>query len=145
MSDSQHNSQQDEKKGEKQDDKQKGNEGAKNQQLFLSLVTSMQMGAMYQLGKIASPISGKIERDLRQAQNTIDLLAMLQARTEGNLAADESEYLRRIISELRLNYIDESAKPDTPEESEDSTEESKGAGASNETLADSADKSTTSE
>ncbi|MCH7879676.1 MAG: DUF1844 domain-containing protein, partial [candidate division Zixibacteria bacterium] len=141
MSDLQHNSQQD----DKQDDKQNSNEGAKNQHLFLSLVTSMQMGAMYQLGKIASPISGKIERDLRQAQNTIDLLAMLQARTEGNLAADESEHLRRIISELRLNYIDESAKPDAPEESEDSTEESKGASASNETFADSADKSTTSE
>lgn len=95
-----------------------------NKQLFLSLVTSMQMGAMYQLGKVASPISGKVERDLRQAQYTIDLLAMLQARTEGNLASEESENLRRIVSELRLNFIDESAKPDPEEVSAESGAES---------------------
>lgn len=132
MTDSQKDGQQE----AKQNGPQNGSEDSKNQQLFLSLVTSMHMGAMYQLGKIASPISGKVERDLRQAQYTIDLLAMLQAKTEGNLADDESESLRRVVSELRMNYLDESAKPDPPQSSEDSGEESKGASASDETSAE---------
>ncbi len=118
MPDSKENGQQDAQQNLSADDQ--------NQQLFLSLVTSMHMGAMYQLGKIASPISGKVERDLRQAQYTIDLLAMLQDRTKGNLASEESEHLRRVVSELRLNFIDESAKPDAQEESDGSDERSKG-------------------
>lgn len=101
----------------------------KNTQLFMSLVTSMHMGAMYQLGKIASPISGQIERNLDQAQYTIDLLGMLEVRSAGNLTHEESSHLTRVLSELRMNYIDESSKPD-PVASE-SAEATAGAGAEN--------------
>lgn len=90
----------------------------KDSQLFLSLVTSMQVGAMYQMGKTASPISGRVERDLRQAQYTLDLLSMLESKTRGNLDSSESDYLSRVLSELRMNYLDESQKPD-PSEQED--------------------------
>ncbi|MFQ5606541.1 MAG: DUF1844 domain-containing protein [Candidatus Zixiibacteriota bacterium] len=103
---------------------QNGDEAAKQSQIFLSLVTSMHMGAMYQLGKVASPISGKIERDLRQAQYTIDLLSMLQAKTAGNLSDEEGEHLRRVISELRLNYVDEQSRPDPPEADTETQDES---------------------
>lgn len=89
----------------------------KNSQMFLSLVTSMHVGAMYQLGKVASPISGKVERDLRQAQYTIDLLGMLVEKTSGNLSDEESKFLQRVLSELRMNYLDEAKKPD-PQESD---------------------------
>lgn len=89
----------------------------KNTQMFLSLVTSMHMGAMYQLGKVASPVTGKVERNLDQAQYTIDLLGMLEERTAGNLSPEESTLLERTLSELRMNYIDEAAKP-APAESE---------------------------
>lgn len=136
MTDSQKDGQQEARQNGRQNGHQNGSEDSKNQRLFLSLVTSMHMGAMYQLGKIASPISGKVERDLKQAQYTIDLLAMLQAKTEGNLTDDESGSLRRIVSELRMNYIDESAKPDPSESSEDSSEKSEGASASDETSAE---------
>ena len=88
----------------------------KNSQMFLSLVTSMHMGAMYQLGKVASPISGKVERNLQQAQYTIDLLGMLEARTAGNLTQQESEILQRTLSELRMNYLDEVNKPEAASE-----------------------------
>lgn len=87
----------------------------KDTQMFLSLVTSMHMGAMYQLGKVASPMTGKIERNLPQAQYTIDLLGMLEKRTSGNLSPDEASLLNRTLSELRMNYIDESSKPEPVE------------------------------
>ncbi len=77
---------------------------------FLQLLWSLQAGAMIQLGKMASPVSGKIERDLAQARATIDLLEALKIKTEGNLASDEKSLLDRALYELRMNYLDESSK-----------------------------------
>lgn len=77
---------------------------------FIQLALSLQAGAMVQMGKIASPMTGKIERDLAQARATIDLLEMLHRKTKGNLSGDEQALLDRILYELRLNYIDEAAK-----------------------------------
>ncbi|MBI5267380.1 MAG: DUF1844 domain-containing protein [candidate division Zixibacteria bacterium] len=83
---------------------------------FIQLTLSLQAGAMVQMGKIASPVTGKIERDLTQARATIDLLEMLHRKTKGNLSGDEQTLLDRILYELRLNYVDEAAKggEDTP-------------------------------
>ena len=40
--------------------------------LFLQLVFGLQQAAMVALGKLMNPVSGKIERDLEGARNTID-------------------------------------------------------------------------
>ncbi len=93
-------------------------EEERHSHLLLQLVTSMHMGAMYQLGKVASPMTGKVERDLKQAQYTIDLIAMLVARTKGNLTKDEETFITRTLSELQMNFLDEAGKPDTPEAEE---------------------------
>lgn len=82
--------------------------------LFLQLVLSLQMGAWQQLGKIASPLTGKVERDLHMAKMTIDMLSMIQAKTAGNLNPDEKRMVDHILYELRLNYVDESSKGETP-------------------------------
>ncbi len=97
-------------------------EEERHSHLFLQLVTSMHMGAMYQLGKVASPLTGKVERDLKQAQYTIDLIAMLAARTKGNLSADEETFVTKTLSELRMNFIDEAAKAEKEGASGESTE-----------------------
>lgn len=78
---------------------------------FFTLVTSLQAAAWQQLGKIASPITGKVERNLPQAQMSIDLLNMIAEKTKGNLSPDESRLISGILYELRLNYVDESSKP----------------------------------
>lgn len=84
--------------------------------LFLQLVLSLQMGAWQQLGKIASPVSGKVERDLQMAKMTIDLLGMIQNKTTGNLNPEEKRMLDHALYELRLNYVDESAKEEARSE-----------------------------
>jgi Domain of unknown function (DUF1844) len=75
--------------------------------LFLHLFLSLQSAAMYQMGKIISPISGKIEREMDQARVTIDMLVMIQEKTKGNLQDDEKRLLDSMIYDLQMNYIEE--------------------------------------
>ena len=89
--------------------------GERNTSLFFSLVMTFQAAAMQQMGKLKSPISDKIERDLQQAQLSIDILDMLEEKTRGNLSEDENKLLKSILQELKLNYVDEMAK-ETPSE-----------------------------
>ena len=84
----------------------KGREAA----LFLQLVLGLQQAAMMALGKLMNPMSGKIERNLEGARNTIDTLAAIEARTRGNLESDEQRVLTQVLTDLRMNYIDEVKK-----------------------------------
>ena len=81
--------------------------------LFLQLVLSLQSAAWYQMGKIVSPISGKIEKNLEEARISIDLLAMLQEKTLGNLVAEEKRILDNAVYALQMNYVDELEKEKT--------------------------------
>ncbi len=95
--------------------------------LFFQLVVSLQGGAMHQMGKIASPLTGKVERDLDMAKSSIDLLGMLKNKTEGNLTDEEKKLLDHILYELRMNYVDELKKGDaepSEKEAEDSASSS---------------------
>ncbi|MFZ1685681.1 MAG: DUF1844 domain-containing protein [Candidatus Zixiibacteriota bacterium] len=82
---------------------------------FLQLLLSLQMGAMHYLGKTASPVDGKVERNLELAQHSIQLLEMLHKKTINNLTDEERKILDTILYDLRLNYIDEAAKGPTPD------------------------------
>ncbi|MFH2054960.1 MAG: DUF1844 domain-containing protein, partial [bacterium] len=57
------------------------------------------------------PLSGEVERNLEQAQGTINMMEMLQRRTAGNLTDDEKKLLDRLLYELRMNYVDEANTP----------------------------------
>jgi hypothetical protein len=70
----------------------------------------LQQAAMVALGKLMNPMSGKIERNLEGARNTIDTLAAIEARTRGNLESDEQRVLTQVLTELRMNYVDEMKK-----------------------------------
>lgn len=78
--------------------------------LFLQLVLSLQQSGMMALGKLMNPLSRKIETNLEMARDTIDTLEALEARTRGNLESDEQRVLTQVLSELRLNYVDELKK-----------------------------------
>jgi len=80
--------------------------------LFARLVLMLHAAAMQHLGKVRNPLTDRVERDLPAAQGMIDTLEMLEVRTKGNLAADEGRMLAQVLQELRLNYVDEAAKPD---------------------------------
>ena len=89
--------------------------------LFLGLVASLQMSAWMQLGKITNPMTGKIDRNIEQAKETIDLLGILEERTRGNLHEEEARAISRLLYDLRMNYVEElkSAAPTAVPESTD--------------------------
>lgn len=84
----------------------KGREAA----LFLQLVLGLQQAAMVALGKLMNPVTGKIERNLEAARNTIDTLGAIESRTRGNLESDEQRVLTQVLTDLKLNYLDEVKK-----------------------------------
>lgn len=96
-----------------------------NEFLFTQVVLMFQGAAWQHLGKVMNPATNKVERDLGQAKNTIDILGMLQAKTKGNLSENEQKFLEHALYELRMNYIDEVNKgPDEAEAASDEAEAS---------------------
>jgi len=85
-------------------------EQVSNEALFIAFIINLHATTMIALGKIASPLTQKIERNLEQARFTIDLLGMLEAKTAGNRTEEESRALKTVLTELRLNYVDELEK-----------------------------------
>ncbi|MBV6477594.1 MAG: hypothetical protein HGGPFJEG_00333 [Ignavibacteria bacterium] len=96
---------------------------SKNKHLFFSLVYSFQMQAMIQLGKLANPVTGKIERDLDAAKVTIDMVDMLKEKTEKNLEDDEIRFINQVASDLKLNFVEENSKQDETSKSGEVKEE----------------------
>ncbi|MCH8028266.1 MAG: DUF1844 domain-containing protein [candidate division Zixibacteria bacterium] len=84
---------------------------------MFQLVFSLKTAAMQQMGKIVSPVTGKVERDMTIAQTTIDILAMLETKMKGNLSDEESGFISRSLYELRMNFVDESKKSVSAEDS----------------------------
>ena len=52
-----------------------------------------------------TPSTNKADVQLDQAKHAIDLLTMLQQKTEGNRTPDESEELEAVLHELRLAFV----------------------------------------
>ena len=77
---------------------------------FLGLVLSLQNSAWISLGKIANPLTGKVEKDLRAARGSIDLLETLKVKTRGNLSEQEEKVLVDSLSTLQINFVEESSK-----------------------------------
>ncbi len=85
-----------------------------NQHLF-SLITMFASACWQQIGKIPNQMNGKITKDLKSAQVTIDMLLMLKDKMKGNLTVIEEKLLGDTISDLQINYADEAAKPSVSE------------------------------
>ena len=72
---------------------------------FSTFIFSLNTSALLHLGEIPDPATGKQQEDLAMAKQTIDLIAMLQEKTRGNLAPDEENLVKHILYDLRLRYV----------------------------------------
>ena len=81
----------------------------KNDQIFLQLIYMFHNSAMQGLGKVSDP-TGQINRNLEYVNQTIELMEMLFVKTKGNISEEIEKTLTQMISELKLNYVDEKSK-----------------------------------
>jgi len=77
---------------------------------FQLLASTFATQAAVSLGQMDNPVTKKREVDLSQAKFAIDLLEVLQKKTAGNLDSEEEQFLEQCLYQLRLVYIDKSAK-----------------------------------
>lgn len=82
----------------------------KNDQLFIQLLYIFHASAMQALGKVKNPINGKVEKDLTQAKQAIDMLEMIKTKTTNNLSPELCKAVDTFISEIKLNYVEECNK-----------------------------------
>jgi len=72
---------------------------------LLMLISMLATQATISLGGMADPITGKATVDFDQARHMIDLLQVIEDKTQGNRTPQESALLTRLLSELRLSYL----------------------------------------
>jgi hypothetical protein len=84
---------------------------------FMAFVLSLAHTAAVHFGDMPDPVSGAREANLPAAQQMIDILALLEEKTRGNLTAEERQLLDQILFELRMRFVEAAkgpAPPDTP-------------------------------
>lgn len=69
------------------------------------LASNLYLQGLVALGLTADPAAEKVVVRLDLARHTIDLLAMLQQKTEGNRTPEETEALDGMLHELRLAFV----------------------------------------
>ncbi|MBD3236610.1 MAG: DUF1844 domain-containing protein [Candidatus Eisenbacteria bacterium] len=79
-------------------------------QFFLALLAQNEYLGLVGLGKIQDPATEKSEVDLQKTVVAIGTLEMIERKSRGNLVPEEERELRRILTTLRLNYVEESKR-----------------------------------
>lgn len=72
---------------------------------FMVLLSTLATQAMASLGFIPDPSTGKPNVNRPMAKHFIDMLAMLQEKTKGNLDEEETNHLRDALHQLRMTYV----------------------------------------
>jgi hypothetical protein len=72
---------------------------------FVNFVLSLAHTTAVHLGDVPDP-AGEGGKDLVAAQQMIDILALLEEKTRGNLTAEERQLIEQLLYELRLRFVE---------------------------------------
>ena len=73
---------------------------------FTTFVLSVSHSALMHLGVAPHPETGALARDLPLAKQDIDLLAMLEEKTKGNLTGEEERLLAQVLFDVRMRFVE---------------------------------------
>jgi hypothetical protein len=73
---------------------------------FVTLILSLREGALVALGLVSNEELGDLPADFAAAKYQIEMLALLETKTQGNLTADETKLLATVIYELRVAFVE---------------------------------------
>ncbi|HKV33316.1 MAG TPA: DUF1844 domain-containing protein [Pyrinomonadaceae bacterium] len=72
---------------------------------FISFTMSIASNAASALGMMEHPVTHQREVDVELGKHWIDILGMLQKKTDGNLTPKEKQMLDGLLSDLRMQYV----------------------------------------
>ena len=76
---------------------------------FNTLILSMSTTVLVQIGDAPAELFGGEEPppvNLPMAKHSIDMLALLEEKTQGNLSGEEERLLGQLLYDLRLRYVE---------------------------------------
>jgi hypothetical protein len=77
---------------------------------FATFVLSLGSSALIHLGEVPDAETGQAAPNLPLAKQSIDMLAMLERKTQGNLDEAEARLLSGLLYDLRIKYVDAQKK-----------------------------------
>jgi hypothetical protein len=81
---------------------------------FIAFIFSLASNAAVHFGDLPDPLTNESrEPDLEAAGQLIDIMAMLEEKTRGNLSAEERQLLDQVLFELRMRFV-EAKKSQSP-------------------------------
>ena len=72
---------------------------------FVSFIMSIASNAASALGMMEHPVTHQREVDLELAKHWIDVIAMLEKKTSGNLTPQEKRMVDSLLADLRMQYV----------------------------------------
>jgi Domain of unknown function (DUF1844) len=73
---------------------------------FTGFILSLATTAAVHFGDIADPSTGQpVEPNLQAAAQMIELIAMMQEKTKGNLTTNEARLVEDLLYELRMRFV----------------------------------------
>jgi len=82
---------------------------------FASFIFSLGRSAFVHLGEEPDPLSGEKKVSLEMAKETIDIIALLEEKTRGNLTQEEEQLIKNILYALRMKYVELASKRPAPQ------------------------------
>ena len=74
---------------------------------FIGFVLSLAHTAAFHFGDVPDPVSGQAGQvNLAAAHQIIEILALMEEKTRGNLTAEERQLLEQIVYELQMRYVE---------------------------------------
>ena len=83
------------------------NEPEASEITFLGFVLSLAHTAAFHFGDVPDPVTGQAgQANLPAAHQIIEILAILEEKTKGNLTAEERQFLEQVVYELRMRFVE---------------------------------------
>jgi Domain of unknown function (DUF1844) len=88
--------------------------GDRPQVTFVAFIFSLASNAAVHFGDLPDPMTNERRpADLAAAGQLIDIIAMLEEKTRGNLTAEERQMMDQVLFELRMRFV-EAKKNESP-------------------------------
>ncbi len=81
-------------------------ESAENQMNFSGIVLGFSTATLSYLGLIKTKDQNSSELNLTLAEQNIEILAILEEKTRGNLNPDEDKMLKAVLTDLRVRFVE---------------------------------------